>query len=196
MAAPFVIEWGAPVVRRHYRTLGVAFAAVAAPLVLLSGGALAKVPGMPTFAKQGSYAGIVSAASNHYSGYLRSTDFRAGAVYRVLSPNERKQGAYYLVRSHGVLANELFSESLRRQNWSQDRYRCYLAAKRIDRVVVERGYRREFPTNEPALLASLAAAGQARMTYRDARDNIAVYDVTAFRDSGPRPASVKECLAP
>ena len=92
-----------------------------------------------------------------------------------------------------MLANELFSESQHRRSWSLDRYRCYLAAKRVDRVVVERGYHREFPTNEPALLASLASGGQARVTYGGAADRIAVYDVTRFRDSGPRPASVKEC---
>lgn len=195
LAAPFVLEWGAPILRRHYRALGVGFAAVAAPLVLLSGGALAKVPGMPSFAKQGSYAGMVSAATNDYQGYLGSSDFHARTVYRVLSPNERKQGAYYLVRNHGVLASELFSESLRRQSWTQDEYRCYLAAKNIDRVVVERGYHREFPTNEPAMLAGLVASGQARMTYGGAGDRIAVYDVTPFRDSGPHPASVKECFA-
>ena len=194
MAAPFVLEWAAPVLRRHYRTLGVAFAAIAAPMVLLSGGALANVPGLGRFARQGSYAGMVSAATtSEYRGYVASGDFHSGAVYRVLSPNEREQGAYYLVRHHGVLANELFSESQHRRSWSEDRYRCYLAAKGVDRVVVERGYHREFPTNEPALLASLASGGQARVTYGGAADRIAVYDVTRFRDSGPRPASVKEC---
>ena len=193
MAAPFALEWAAPMLRRHYRPLGVAFAAVAAPMVLLSGGALANVPGLGGFARQGSYAGMVSAATNEYRGYLASGDFRTGAVYRVLSPNEREQGSYYLVRHHGVLANELFSESQHRRSWSEARYRCYLAAKHVDRVVVERGYRREFPTNEPTLLDALAARGEARVTYGGAAARIAVYDVTAFRDSGPQPASVKEC---
>jgi glycosyltransferase involved in cell wall biosynthesis len=193
LAAPFVLTWAAPFLQHHYRTLGVAFAAVAVPVVLLSGGALGGVPGIGAFAKQGSYAGIVSAASNDYKGYLASPDFQRDRVYRVLSPNEREQGAYYLVRHHGVLANELFSESQRRRSWDESRYRCYLAAKHVDRVVVERGYHREFATNEPAVLAGLVTRGQARVTFGGGAERIAVYDVTPFRDSGPAPASVKEC---
>jgi hypothetical protein len=193
MAAPFVLAWAALLLQRHFRTLGVAFAAAAVPAVLLSGGALSQFSGMGRIARQGSYAGIVSAASNDYRGYLASPDFHGGAVYRVLSPNEREQGAYYLMRRHGVLANELFSESQRRRNWDEDRYRCYLAAKHVDRVVVERGYSRQFGTNEPSLLQDLVARGQARLTYGASGDGITVYDVTPFRDGAPAPASVKEC---
>ena len=193
MAAPFALTWAAPFLRRHYRTVGVAFAAVAAPVVLLSGGAFARVPGLGNLARQGSYAGIVSAASNDYRGYLASPDFHRGAVYRVLSPNEREQGVYFLMRHRGVLANELFSESQHRRSWTESRYRCYLAAKHVDRVVVEPGYHREFQTNEPILLDNLVARGEARVTYGGADDGLAVYDVTPFRDSGPAPASVKEC---
>ncbi len=148
MAAPFALAWAAPLLRSHYRSLGVAFAAAAVPVVLVSGGALSRAPGLSNFTREGSYAGIVSAASNDYKGYLASPDFRGGMVYRVLSPNEREQGAYYLMRRHGVLANEFFGESQKRRSWDEQRYRCYLAAKHVDRVVVESGYRKQFPTNE------------------------------------------------
>jgi hypothetical protein len=114
-------------------------------------------------------------------------------VYRVLSPNEREQGAYFLIRHHGVLANELFSESQRRRDWSVGAYRCYLSAKHVDRVVVEGGYEREFRTNEQALLDALVADGNARMTYGGGGQRISVYDITLFRDNGPRAASVREC---
>jgi len=194
LLAPFVLTWAAPFLRRHYRTAGIAFAVAAAPVVLLGSGALGGLPGIGGWANQGGYTGIVSAASQtEYSGYMGSGDLQAGTVYRVLSPNDREQGAYYLIRHHGVLANELFSESQRRSSWAETNYRCYLAAKHIDRVVVERGYAAQFKTNEPSMLADLASHGQAQVSYRSPRGRLTVYDVTSFRDSGPAPASVKDC---
>jgi len=100
-----------------------------------------------------------------------------------------------LIRRGGVLSNEFFSESQQRRSWTESRYQCYLAAKRVDRVVVERAYRNEFPTNEPAMLDSLVSRGLAQVTYTGSRSSITVYDVTAFRNSRPAPASVKECRA-
>jgi hypothetical protein len=195
LVAPFALTSVAPLLRRHYRPFGLAFAAVGAPAVLLSGGAFASAPviGAYAFARQGSYAGMVSQASNNYRGYLRSSDFHAGAVYRVLSPNEREQGAYFMMRHHAVLANELFSESQQRRNWTLARYRCYLAAKHVDRVIVEQGYEAEFHTNEETLLGELVADRAASVTYGGAGERITAYDVTGFRDSGPMPASVKDC---
>jgi len=193
LAAPFALSAVAPSLRRHYRVLGPAFAAAAVPLVLVSGGALGGMPGIGRVAGQGSYAGLVRGASNDYRGYLRSPDFHSRRVYRVLSPNEREQGNYFLMRRQAVIANELFSESQQRRSWNPAGYRCYLAAKRIDRVVVERGYRREFDTNEQRLLEGLAARGLARLTYGGPGRQLSVYDVTPFRDSGPVPASIKEC---
>ena len=113
----------------------------------------------------------------------------------MLSPNEREQGGYYLIRQGGVLSNEFFSESQHRRNWAESQYQCYVAAKHVDRVVVERAYRSEFPTNEPAMLDSLVQRGLANVTYTNKRGTITVYDVTAFRDTRPAPASVKECRA-
>lgn len=193
LAAPFVLAWGAPFVRQHYRPVGVAFAAVAVVGVMLSAGALSGVPGSGGFERQGGYYGLVSAASNDYRGYVWSEDFRPGAVYRVLSPNDREQGAYFLIRRHGVLANELFSESQNRRSWDEPSYRCYLAAKHVDRVVVERSYRKEFPTNEQGMLDGLVARGEASVTYGGGGDRITVYDVTPFRNGIPAPAAVKDC---
>lgn len=193
LAAPFALSAAAPFLRRHYRVLGPGFAAAAVPLVLVSGGALGAVAGIGRFAVQGSYAGLVQRASNDYRGYLSSADFRSRLVFRVLSPNEREQGDYFLMRRHAVIANELFSESQQRRSWNEAGYRCYLAAKHIDRVVVERGYRHEFRTNEQRLLEALTARGLARLTYGGPGQQLSVYDVTPFRDSGPGPASIKEC---
>ncbi|MBI2723498.1 MAG: glycosyltransferase family 2 protein [Chloroflexi bacterium] len=195
MAAPFALAALAPVIQRRFRTAGLAFAAAAVPVVLLGGGALAGLPGLGTFAGRGSYAGFVSAASNEYIPYVQSSDFRAGTVYRVLSPNDREEGAYVLIRHNGVIANELFSESQHRDNWTLERYQCYLAAKRVDRVILQRGFMRQFRTNERSLLESLVASGRARVTFGAPGDPIVVYDVTPFRDGAPPPASIKDCGA-
>jgi glycosyltransferase involved in cell wall biosynthesis len=193
LAAPFVLAWAAPMLRRHYRALGFAFALAAAPIVLLSAGALGDAPILGRFTAEGSYAGLVSPAKNDYAGYLKSADFQPRRVYRVLSPNEKEQGAYFLMRHHGVLANELFSESQARRNWTEARYQCYLAAKHVDRVVMESGYTRQYHTNEGAIIGELVTKGLAQRTYGGAGTRVAVYDVTAFRDSAPAPTSVKDC---
>jgi hypothetical protein len=97
------------------------------------------------------------------------------------------------MRHHGVLANELFSESQARRSWTEARYQCYLAAKHVDRVVMEAGYTRQSHTNEDAIIGDLVAKGLAQRTYGGTGGRLAVYDVTAFRDGAPAPSSVKDC---
>ena len=166
MGAPFLLSALAPALRRNYRMAGVALLGIAVALVALSSGfvgntALAQIPGVEHFAGQGSYYGLVHREPNEYRGYMQSGDFAPHMVFRVLSPNEREQGGYLLLRDHGVLANEFFSESQKRGNWTPSGYQCYLAAKHVDRVIVERAYDKEFPTNEqPMLDASRRAAGR------------------------------------
>lgn len=187
LAAPFALATAAPFLRLHYRKLGTAFAAAAVPGVLLSAGALgatgvADLPGIKGVAGKGGYYGLAhNGGDGDYRAYIHSADFQRGAVYRVLSPNEREQGAYFLIRAHAVLANELFSESQKRRNWDEDVYRCYLTSKHVDRVVVEHSYRREYPTNEQQLLDSFATRGLARLTYGGSGHRMTVYDVTGAR---------------
>ena len=198
MGAPFLLAALAPLLERHYRSIGMAFLAATVGIVAVSSGfvghtALADLPVIHKFAAEGSYYGLVHPNSDPYRGYLRSADFRPGRVYRVLSPNEREQGGYYLLRDHAVLANEFFSESQQRHSWKLPTYQCYLAVKGIDRVVVERAYLAEFPTNEQRLLESLVSRGEAHVTYRSRHAGITVYDVVPFRDSKPAPATLKDC---
>ncbi|MHB8376299.1 MAG: glycosyltransferase family 2 protein [Dehalococcoidia bacterium] len=198
MGAPFLLAAAAPAIQRHYRSIGIAFLAVAVGGVALSSGfvgntALADLPVIDKFAGQGSYYGLIHGNRDEYRKYMRSADFQRSEVYRVLSPNEREQGGYYLLRGHAVLANEFFSESQQRHSWKLATYQCYLAAKRIDRVVVERAYFAEFRTNEQRLLDSLVTEGEARVTYHSRHAGLTVYDVTPFRDSRPAPASLKAC---
>ena len=193
MGAPFALAAAAPFLRAHFRPVGAAFAAVTVVGALMGAGALSGVPGLRSLERQGGYYGLANAAGNDYRGYIGSSDFRAGDTYRVLSPNDREQGAYFLIRNRGVLANELFSESQHRRSWNEATFQCYLAAKHVDRVIVERGYHRQFPTNEPRMLETLVARGAASVTYGAVGDRIVVYDVSPFRDSIPAPASLKAC---
>ncbi len=200
MVAPFALAAAAPWIRAHYRAVGTSFVAIAAVGIGLSSGLvghtpLAQTAGLGTISDKGSYYGMTHRTSNLYGAYISSGDFAQGRVYRVLSPNDREQGGYYLIRQGGVLSNEFFSESQHRRSWSESQYECYLAAKHVDRVVVERAYRSEFPTNEPSMLDSLVSRGLASVTYTSKRGSMAVYDVTAFRNARPAPASVKECKA-
>ena len=193
MGAPFALAAAAPFLRAHFRPVGAAFATVTVVGVLMGAGALSGVPGLRSLERQGGYYGLANAAGNDYRGYIGSSDFHAGDTYRVLSPNDREQGAYFLIRNRGVLANELFSESQHRRSWNESTFQCYLAAKHVDRVIVERGYHRQFPTNEPRMLEALVARGAASVAYGAVGERIVVYDVSPFRDSIPAPASLKAC---
>ncbi len=198
MGTPFLLAWVAPWLRAHYRTAFASFAMVTAATVAVNSGlagstALASLPRVGTAMSQGSYYGMAHRAGNAYAAYIASSDFRPRAVYRVLSPNEREQGSYALIRHHAVLSNELFSESQRRRSWTMASYGCYLSAKHVDRVIVERGYAGEFNTNEQAMLDTLVQRGLARDTWHSRRNTIAVYDVTPFRDSVRAPSSVAQC---
>ena len=198
MGAPFLLAWAAPTLERHYRPIfaglaGMFGAALVVSSGLAGGTALAQLPGAGQVMRQGSYYGMAHRAHDPYAAYIASADFRPHTVYRVLSPNDREQGSYDLLRHHAVLSNEFFSESQKRQSWAEGTYQCYLAAKHVDRVVIERAYNREFRTNEQAILDHLVAQGQARVTYRSRNGAVSVYDVTAFRDARPAPANVQEC---
>lgn len=195
LGAPFALAAVAPFLRAHFRPIGVASATASVVGVMLGAGLLSGVPSLRGFERQGGYYGLASAASNEYRGYLQSGDVQAGGVYRVLSPNDREQGSYFLIQKHAVLANELFSESQKRRNWSESGYQCYLAAKHVDRVVVERGYRTQFPTNEQRLLDAFVLRGEARIAYGAPGERIVVYDVTGVRGAIPAPGSVKACGA-
>ena len=198
MVAPFALSAFGPALHRHYRTAGLGLLGAGAAAVVFSSGlasqtALASIPVVRSVAGEGSYYGMRHASANDYRGYMQSGDLRPNMVYRVLSPNEREQGAYVLLQHHAVLANEFFSESQKRHSWDESTYQCYLAAKHVDRVSLERGYESEFKTNEQTLLDALTRQGLVRVTYRG-RD-VTVYDVSALRDSRPAPASISACGA-
>jgi len=178
VALPIALGDAWPWLRQRYLPL---FGAVLAALgigVALATGPVQVQPGV------GSYYGALHGERHLYDDFMASDAFRPGAVYRVLEPNEREDGMYRLVQHGAVLAHEFFSESVGRRNWpSLMDYRCYLARKRIDFVVVERDFLRQFHTNEASLLGGMVAAGEASVAYRDPAGRFVVYDVSTSDDA-------------
>jgi hypothetical protein len=181
VALPIALGDAWPWLRQRYLPVFGAGLTVLGIGVALATGPVQVQPGV------GSYYGALHGERHLYDDFMASDAFRPGAVYRVLEPNEREDGMYRLIQHEAVLAHEFFSESVGRRNWrSAAEYRCYLAGKGVEYVVVEGEFQRQFHTNEASLLEGMVAAGDASVAYRDPGGRFVVYDVS--RLSGPAPA--------
>lgn len=188
LAAPFVLAaWAGPV-RRWWRPLAGVTVAGLAVNVAFAHGFLGWA--------EGSYTGIVRTSRDIYRPYTASAAFEPGARYRVLAPNDREDGMYYLVRRGAVLASELFTESQFKRSFRPEQYTCFLGAKLIDYVVVEQAYFSQYRTNELNLLHDLSRRGQADLVFADPRGRYQVYDVRAARDpSAATTGRVSACFS-
>jgi hypothetical protein len=144
---------------------------------------------------EGGYSGIVTVSRNHYEPFIESGAFERGAHYRVLTPNDREDGIYYLMRQGAVLTSDLFTESMFKRNFEPDQYTCFLAAKDVDFVVMERGYERQYRTNEARLLGDLSDRGLAHPVLAGPSGRYTVYDVRPARlQAQSPPPGVRSCL--
>jgi glycosyltransferase involved in cell wall biosynthesis len=177
LLAPFVLTPCAALLRRYW---------LPAAAVVVVGLAVntAFANGFTGFA-QGSYTGIVRTSRDLYAPFTASPAFASGARYRVLAPNDREDGLYYLVRAGAVLASELFTESMFKRSFTPEQYGCFLHAKRIDFVVVEQAYFDQYKTNERTRLQELVDRGLAREVFAGPDGRYTVYDVRAARDAAP-----------
>ncbi len=114
---------------------------------------------------RGSYFGATHSATNVYAAYFKSPSFVPGAVYRVMEPTEREDGAYRFMQQGGILANDFFSESYQRRNWTESQFACYASAKSIQFDVIERAYTNRYGKNEASVLQT--GAGKAAVAYTD-----------------------------
>jgi len=186
-AAPFVLSWIAPWLRRNYRpVLGVGFASSALGVVLLGG-----VIGFNR--APSGYWGILHDSSDVYAAFFASPEFQPGMTYRVLEPSEREDGMYRFMRHGAILSNEFFTESTFHRPWNMDQYGCYTAFKRVDFVVVERAWERRLHFNEGDLLNSLVSRAQASIAYTDPRGRFVVYNIQPFVAGQSRPSSLSQC---
>jgi dolichol-phosphate mannosyltransferase len=183
--APFLFVIFAPSIRNSYRIV----------LPLLTGGMVLGVlmATGPLRISYGSYYGALHFSTDIYADYFQSPQFHPGATYRVVEPNDREDGMYRFIRHGAVLANEFFSESMFRRNWTVDQYGCFLAFKGVDYVVMEKAYMVNSPANEQDVLDGLASSGGAPVTYVDPGGKFTVYDVQPFVSRQAKVSSLSEC---
>ncbi len=93
--------------------------------------------------------------------FVTSSAFRPGLTYRVLRTSDGKVGMYQVMRAGGRLDSEFFPESI----WggmfaSEHDYSDFLRERRVDEVLVFHQIPSHVHTNEPQLLARMAASGR------------------------------------
>lgn len=114
-----------------------------------------------------SWASFVRQPDTHMIEFTHSDDFVPEATYRVLRAGDDKFGMYQLLRNGGRLDSEFFPESMQRRSWpNEETYLSFLKQRKVDFVVVWRGYTDRYGTNEEALLADAVA--------RECRDGAAL----------------------
>ena len=91
--------------------------------------------------------------------FTHSPAFVPDRTYRVLRVDDGKVGMYQLLRAHARLDSEFFPESILRQSWpNETAYSTMLRARRVDDVMIWRGYIRLYTTNEGDLLSRMATS--------------------------------------
>jgi len=91
--------------------------------------------------------------------FTRTRAFVPGNTYRLLRINDGKVSLYQLIRAGGRLDSEFFPESILRESWPNERaYSAMLRARRVDDVMIWRGYIRLYETNEGDLLSRMATS--------------------------------------
>jgi hypothetical protein len=136
--------------------------------------------------------GLTNASRPFYGEFVASPQFDRSLRYRVLEPNDWEDGAYQLVSNGAVLAQEFFDQSQFRRWWNTpEQYACFLGAKHVDVVLLERSYPWKFSQNEDVRLRELEQQGKARVivTGRDPDGRgpqFVAYDVRAARQDGAR----------
>ncbi|MDP9237064.1 MAG: hypothetical protein M3P30_06645 [Chloroflexota bacterium] len=134
--------------------------------------------------KQVNTFGLDRNAHPFYGQFLASSAFDPTLRYRVLEPNDREDGAYQLIRGGAVLTQEFFDQSQFRRWWNtRDQYACFLGAKGVDVVLLERDYPLKYSQNENTRLSELEAQGLARVLFREPRNRFTAYDVRGARRS-------------
>ena len=147
-------------------------------------------------AKKVDTAGFTNASHPFYGEFIASPQFDRSLRYRVLEPNDWENGAYQLMRHGAILTQEFFDQSQFRRWWNTpEQYSCFLGAKRVDVVLLERSYPWKFSQNEDVRLRELEQQGRAHIIFtgRDPEGRgpqFKAYDVRAARQQG---AHLRDC---
>ncbi len=172
VAFALVLPAATPFVYRHQRAVAGGLAGATALLLSL----------LPP-------SGLWERSHPRFAAYLAEHPIEAGAHYRVMVKNNHEDGMVEFMRAGAVLANEFFTESVHRQEFSGvDAYECFLATKNIDHVVLSGEYKRKFYLNESGLLGRLVALGDAEREFTGA-DGTLAYRVR------PSPAAKRDSIS-
>jgi hypothetical protein len=173
-----------------------AFAPAFRTMFLLVFAAMALTFAQRLDAKKVDTVGLTNASHPFYGTFIASPRFDRRLTYRVLEPNDWEDGAYQLMRHGAVLSQEFFDQSQFRRWWNTpEQYACFLGAKRVDVVLLERSYPWKFAQNEDVRLRELEQQGKARVIFtgRDPEGRgpqFRAYDVRGARHNGAR---LKDC---
>ena len=89
------------------------------------------------------------------------------ATYRVLVTTRHEDGMLELLQAGATLGQDFFDESVWRYSFGDTQaYRCFLAEKRVDRVMVSAEWAHLQWSDEVRLLDALVSEGRAALTYR------------------------------
>jgi len=99
--------------------------------------------------------------------YLRSSEFRPGATYRVLRGGDGKLGMYDLLRAGGRLDSEMFPEDMAIRSFASPAdYAALLCDRKVDRIIHYDTYDAARHTNEAAMIDTLQRAPVAGVRLR------------------------------
>ncbi len=102
-----------------------------------------------------------------FPDYIGAGMVDPGATYRVLTMSNQEDGMAQLLQAGAVLAQEFFDESVARRSFGDTTtYRCFLASKHADRVLVQGAWVIRGTSNEVRVLDALVAEGHATLSYR------------------------------
>jgi hypothetical protein len=141
------------------------------------------VPMWRPFSLDTGWAGLAGhSPADELHSFVSTPSLHRGRTYRVLTGADSKYGIYQVVRHGGVLDSELFPESLHRASFgSRLSYAEFLSDRRVQSIVVAPSYRRTYHSNEPGLVAAMAASGKCTAGIRivpvEQGDGWLLYDV-------------------
>jgi hypothetical protein len=106
-----------------------------------------------------SWAALGREPDQAMARFVASPQFDPGRTYRLLRTSDGKVGMYQLIRAGGRLDSEFFPESIWGGEFaSEQEYSDFLRKRRVDEVLVFDQIPRHVHTNEPQLLARMAAS--------------------------------------
>ena len=114
--------------------------------------------------------GLWEASQPRFPDLIAAGRITPDATYRVLTTTNHEDGMVQLMQAGAILGQEFFDESIQRRSFgTTEAYRCFLAQKRVDHIVVSREYLNTLDrSDEVRLLDRMVEDRQAELVFRGA----------------------------